>query len=640
KVTGSGGVIPGNYTVTNTQMADYATLNGARRDSRRTEISGSKLSEFLGASVESEELRTGSGVANGSTALADIINSEGENAFGFTAEKTEVKFTLNGKSVMLSATDTLDDAVNKINLETDVNATLNGGKISFAGKNINFTSVDGTVVGEKGAFGIKEGAQPRTLTFDTSASLNSIAAAGGPDFLGGGSSVSFSINGHSFSFSGSDSLDDIINTVNTSGAGVSMSLDKTTGALTARSTASGESISFQNGSGNFGNVTGMTDKTVTSATAISTDDSIAKAAAKMGINLQTSANGKFEFKINGKEFSFDTTTTISGMMDKINSSGVGVKMHYSELTDSFKFTSAEMGSSSKVEIEDMGGSNAVSGFFGLTSTSATGTDASITINGETITKSSNTFSIDGMSFELTGNYQATGSDTGYGVTFTHDTQKTIDKVKAFIEDYNKLVKDLYDKTREEKFYKYSPLTDEERDELTEKEAEEWDKKAKSGILRSDSAIMNFLSNLRSAAYSIVGETGTMAADIGITTSGKTGELKLDEEKFARALTENPNRVAQVMTGTSTATDRTQKYAESGFATRIYDTMNNYRQNTRAVQIQEQTKRVYEYEIKIKDIEAKLYIKEEALWRQYSSLETLMSGMNSQQNWLSAQLSAL
>lgn len=651
KVTGSAGVIPGNYNITNVRMADYAKISGTTGASRMTEASGSALSKYLTSEVSSSELKVADGsVAAGNTKLSDIVDANGKSAFGFTDSTNKVKFTINGKSVVLNATDTVDQAISKINKSgAKVNASFDSatGKITFAGKEINLSNVEGKAIGEKGAFGIKEGAQPRSLSFDTASSLRDIAAAGGPDFMDGASELKFSINGQEFTFDENDSLDDIINTVNNSGAGVKMSIDKSTGEFFVRSTATNSELTIQNTSGALFSkeVTGVESQKVTKPTTVTSSDSLANVARKMGIDLQLDSEGKFSFSVNGKEFSFDASQSVGNVMAEVNSSGAGVKMYYSELTDSFSFTSTTLGSDSKIQLGNTGGSNAFGdgGIFGIATSnmSAAGVDASITINGETVTRSTNTFAIDGMRFDITGNYTATGTDTGYNVSFTHDTDSTINKVKAFIEDYNKLVEDLSSMLKEKKFYDYYPLTDEEIEALdNEKDVEKWTEKAKSGIMRSDTVVSSLLSNLRGAAYAIVGDTGKMAAEIGITTNGKNGTLKLDEDVFRKALAEDPNKVAKIMTGTSSAKDADQKYAESGFAVRVFQTMSDYRTSVRANQMQEQTKKIYDFETRIKDIEKKLEVKEQPLWRKYANLEKLMGSLNSQSDWIASQLSVL
>lgn len=665
KVKGSAGVIPGNYKVTSTVMATYAQATGAKGASQRTQVVGS-VSNYLRTNVESGELKIADGsVATGSTTLGNIVNADGKSAFGFTDEAELVSFTVNGTSIDLNKNDTIDQAITKINgkLGTGMAASFDAttGKISFnSSTNAQFTfaNINGTVFGDKGGFnGITQGLQPQELGFKTSDSLKDIAAAGGPDFLGGGSSLSFTIDvggtSRTFSFSENDSLDDIMNAVNGStvnGNGFArMTLDDRTGEFVVRSVATNSPITVTNGSGKmFGDdsAIGIKDQTISTVTTISSSDTINQVASKMGVDLQLDSNGKFSFTINGKSFSFDKNTSMNEVMTAVNGSDANVRMYYSELQDAFVFSSTNIGADGKVDLGNTGGTNAFgsNGIFGIADgdMSSTGTNASITINGNTVTKSSNNFTIDGMQFELTENFTAAADESdAVNITFTQDIDGAVEKVKAFIEEYNKLIEDLSGMIKEKKHYDYYPLLPEEEEGLTEKEIEKWTEKAKSGIMRNDVVISGLLSNLRSAAYAIVGDTGMMAAEIGITTGGGTnGTLKLDEKMLREALADNPNKVAQVMTNTSKATDPEQKYAESGFAVRLSSVMSQYRTNTRANQIQDETEKIRKFDDKIKDMEKKLLIKEERYWAQYSQLETMMGNLNNQSNWLTAQLSAL
>ncbi|HBS58193.1 MAG TPA: hypothetical protein DEA44_02880, partial [Firmicutes bacterium] len=53
-----------------------------------------------------------------------------------------------------------------------------------------------------------------------------------------------------------------------------------------------------------------------------------------------------------------------------------------------------------------------------------------------------------------------------------------------------------------------------------------------------------------------------------------------------------------------------------------------------------TKQISYQEKRIEDMERRLKMREEALYRQFTALETLMSKMNSQSSWLTAQLAQL
>lgn len=659
KVTGSAGIIPGNYNISSTKMAQYAQIAGPKDASKMTQVSGKMTGQYKSEAISDELKIAGGANATGTTKLKDVVKTDGTNAFGFSADVTEIKFKINGKEVAINDTDDINSMISKIDAltaDTKVDAEFDGGKITFT--SMTNAMVFGNVSGQPAVFGagtvfgekISGTVAFNIPKFDVTDSLEDISKLdGAPNFLGGGTTLEFKINGEIFSFDKSKTLKDVIDEVNTrTGDGTRMYFDFKSGEFSVRSTTANAPITVSNDLGNmFGanSVVGIDDQTVSKVTTISSADTLRQVANKMGEDIELDADGKFSFEINGKKFSFDKETTLSKVMTAVNSSDAGVRMSYSNLTDSFTFTATKIGSDGEVNLANVVGSNAfgANGIFGIldSTLSSVGTDASITINNKIITKSSNNFTVDGMNFEITGDFTATDpSADGYNVTFTHDLGSTVDKVKAFIEDYNKMVKELSGLLKEKKEYKFSPLLAEEEEGLTEKEIENWTAKAKSGIMRSDPVISSLLSNLRSAAYSIVGESGTMASQIGITTAGTDGTLKLDEDVFKKALTDNPSKVAQVMTNTSDKTEPEDKYKESGFTVRLFSSMSQYRSNTRANQIQDETKKINNFETKITAMEKKLIIKEERYWRKYSALETLMGNMNSQSDWLTSQLGAL
>ena len=83
----------------------------------------------------------------------------------------------------------------------------------------------------------------------------------------------------------------------------------------------------------------------------------------------------YEISINGKEFKFEKTATLSDIMKKINSDvDAGVKIYYSSTTDTFTVKSTETGSNQGVDIKDLTGELAAS-LFGTVGTA--GTDETI-----------------------------------------------------------------------------------------------------------------------------------------------------------------------------------------------------------------------------------------------------------------------
>ncbi len=188
-----------------------------------------------------------------------------------------------------------------------------------------------------------------------------------------------------------------------------------------------------------------------------------------------------------------------------------------------------------------------------------GQDAKVTINGVETTRSSNSFEIDGVSMQLTslsekddaGNYIETTIST------VRDDDAIVDAFKGFVEDYNKMIEVLNGYVSEDADYKdYPPLTDAQKEEMTDREIELWEEKTKVGLLRNDSTINTFLSQLRSAIYTKPEDSSLALYQIGIETTSffddedVAGSLTIDEDALRQALSSDPTSVMTLFTSSS------------------------------------------------------------------------------------------
>ena len=159
---------------------------------------------------------------------------------------------------------------------------------------------------------------------------------------------------------------------------------------------------------------------------------------------------------------------------------------------------------------------------------------------------SNTFTLDGITYNLHGtNVGETAS-----ITSTQDTKSTVDKMKAFIDEYNSMMDNVYDLVTQKKNSDYPPLTEAQKEEMSEKEIENWEKKAKAGVLRNDNELRKFIEDMKGAVYGELEGLGISLSDIGINSVSdynKPGQLSLDEEKFSKALKENGELVYKATT---------------------------------------------------------------------------------------------
>lgn len=280
----------------------------------------------------------------------------------------------------------------------------------------------------------------------------------------------------------------------------------------------------------------------------------------------------YDFEMNGETVGqFSENTAMETVINTINNSSAGVNLSYSKTTNEFLFTAKDTGSAGKIEFgEGLAKDLFVGGEF------KEGTDAvlSMEVNGKTydgITRSSNSFEVDGLNITLKGTFGTYNDDGKIGdedainaarekaVTFTSgtDTDKVVDTIKSFVEDYNAMVTEIKDAyttmpayKNKSSYTKYEPLTEEEAEGMTETAIKNYEEKAKQGILFGDRNLNALYNKLRSNISSNAID-GSNLNDIGLSTSYSNGitTLSLDESKLRAALESNPDRVKEAFTKT-------------------------------------------------------------------------------------------
>jgi len=189
-------------------------------------------------------------------------------------------------------------------------------------------------------------------------------------------------------------------------------------------------------------------------------------------------SGTITLTYNGtsKDIAVDNTKTIGQIITQISSETSGnVIARFSELTGKFSIQTQNTGDGSSLKI-----AGTMETFLGidLTITNPDGTrtpitredlgnhaEVEITPPGGTpvpVRKETNTFTIDGMRYNITGIGETT-------IDVTVNTQKAFDKIKSVIDKYNEIVGKVNDKISEKKQYSFKPLTDEQRKEMSEDE---------------------------------------------------------------------------------------------------------------------------------------------------------------------------
>lgn len=386
-------------------------------------------------------------------------------------------------------------------------------------------------------------------------------------------------------------------------------------------------------------------------------------SAKNILNLDGSMQSVFgemadlSFEINGTSFTFANTANLRDIMDEVNKSDANVKMTYSTMSDTFAIESKDNGGSSYVEI-----TNTTGDLFGVnshikidTGKMQNGQDAVIYLDGSATayTRSSNTFTIDGTTFTLK---EATNESIEYNVE--NNTDDMFGKIVSYVDEFNKLYEGLKDTLSEKIELDYDPLTETQRDEMSESEIELWEEKAKSGTLRNDTILNSITTGLRKALYDTIDGADLTFREIGIENSSDYSkfELIIDETKLKSALSENPEEVMALFnkeedikySATLSSEDRASRYDEVGFAQRVGDVLkgavrtkrdiNGYKGTlVEKIGVDGDTSEVTNFiksklenmEDKIKKSIEMMKNKEEYYWDQFTYMETVISRLNSQ-----------
>jgi flagellar hook-associated protein 2 len=495
--------------------------------------------------------------------------------------------------------------------------------------------------------------------------------------------------------SGSVGLDDVVASINSK--------------ISSNSAISGKiSASYVNdGSSSYIKFTGSSSMnlTVTSSGGTSGDlfersinngiSSASKLMSDLNFSSNTTKTGDIKFTLNGSTVSLevDDSTTVQDLMDAVNSATSGaVTMNIDDSTGKISFQSKSYGSASNVVIaNDSSATNDILAKLGISTTTATGTDAivSITAPGQsavTTTQSSNNFTINGITYNLVSKGETT-------TTVTANSDTVVSNMKKFIEDYNTIISSINTKLTEKKNSDYPPLTDAQKEDMSEDQIKTWEAKAKVGILKNDDYLNTLMSQLRgifsSPVYSSYDTDSSKAAKvslsfgsygtnaIGIDTSNDYtdgGKLVLkDEAKLKSAIENNLEDFKKLFIGASSASldsddskkyIGSKKYMEDGLFKRIdtilrdyvatpglgkdgtytlsgsmnifvnkqydYSSMGYSSKNTLPDQVYKQTLSISKLKTQMSDAENRYYAK-------FTALETAMNALNSQQSTLSSML---
>lgn len=460
------------------------------------------------------------------------------------------------------------------------------------------------------------------------------------------------------------------------GAGkITASYDGNTGKLSFASTGGASKIAVSSGSNTDTDALSLLGFSSGQSNRLDVSQSLEALSTKFANDLVFNASGKLSFTINSKTFEFDKSVSLSSMMNTINSDATAnVNMTYDEASDKFILTSKQYGDGDNIRIDAI---TQQGNFFGPSSAAGIdisngsaviaaenqGVDAKVKIDGQLLVRSSNSFTLNGVTYNLLKAHTSPDTQSA-GVSVTQDVDSIYNNIKAFIDKYNDVIDKLNTKMSEKYDRDYQPLTDDQKSGMNADDIKKWEDKAKTGLLQNDALLQNAVYSMRRALSDAVDGIGINLSSIGITTGtySDKGKLTIDETKLKDAISKNPDAISDLFCKSSTSypsnyklsvSQKSTRYKEEGLAYRISDILDENIRTTggKGVLLQkagitgditEFDNTIYDeiagYNQKISEWTDKLKDKENYYYQKYTNLEQAMSKMNQQSSWLTSQLS--
>ena len=271
-----------------------------------------------------------------------------------------------------------------------------------------------------------------------------------------------------------------------------------------------------------------------------------------------------------------------------------------------------------------------------------GDDAIIELNEVEFRSSTNNVEVNGLTFTC----KAVAEDIT--VTTQEDTDGIYDMIKGFLKEYNTLINEM-DSLYNAESTKLEPLTDEEKDAVSDTEAEKLEKKVRDSVLRRDESLADVFNGLRevmSAGIEIGGKT-LYLSDFGINTPSyletKAGERNAyhidgdpddtmtsgNADKLKGLIANDSQTVIDFFSSLGKALDKKLNDLSKGSDYSSFGSFYNDKQMKTDMS---------DYEKEIAELEEKLMDEEDKLYDKFSAMEVALSKINSKNSYISSLFS--
>ena len=403
-------------------------------------------------------------------------------------------------------------------------------------------------------------------------------------------------------------------------------------------------------------------KTV-SLTKDSTIQDVVNALKDNGLNASFDANNGRIFvssKSTGKAADFSLVSATTKFVEKKDADGNVIKDSNGKPTMESVALSAEEQAASKKLIGLLGLDTDSSNAYGDKAAKINGRDAVIVLNGVKYTNTTNDFVINGLNISVNGVtddvadpdsdacLSGLNDSTAVSINTTTDSQGIYDTVKDFLTEYNNIINEITKLYNADSAGSYEPLTDDEKDKMSDTEIEKWETKIKDSLLRRDnslSSVMNAMMTSMSQSIEINGKSYSLSS-FGIQTLGFLNAAENEqnayhingdeddentsgkEDKLMAAITSDPDTVIEFM-----------KQLTTNLYKSIDDQMqsNDLRSRYKIYNDKEMDKQYTNLTKTIKEWESKVSDKEDYYYKQFSNMETALAKLQSQTSSISSML---
>lgn len=376
-------------------------------------------------------------------------------------------------------------------------------------------------------------------------------------------------------------------------------------------------------------------------------------------------SAKFNLTIGGetKELEFASDAKISDVVSSLKDAGLNASFDATngrlfisaaksgEASD-FTLVAADTDSESALKALGLSTDPAVANH----ATKIDGKNAIIHLNDAEFTFDSNTFEINGLTYTINQVTDPTGAnsdDTAINVTTESDTSGIYDMLKKFIKEYNELVKEMDTLYNADSASKYEPLTSEEKDAMSDKEVEEWEKKIKDSLLRRDSTLSTVSSAMKEimlAGYSVTDKNGNMSkmylGNLGIATlsyfssaDNEKAVLHIDGDEEDNSTKGNADLLkAAIINDPDQVTDFFTKLSNT-----LYDKLTDLMARTdyssayKLYNDKQMATELTDYDTKIKEAQEKLNDYTDRWYAKFSDMEVALSKLDSKTNAITNML---